>query len=92
MSYWVYDPKNLVSRGSLIPYKQKDAGEIFNFLTLFILLMTGYLHNTNQLNKHVNSVFLVFMTTFFLGIATGFEKEEKDDFVYGKYEDSLKIN
>ena len=91
MSYWVYDPKKLVSPSSLIPYKSSDSGEIFNFLTLFILAMSGYLHSTGELDKNLNLVFLIFITTFVLGVATGFEKEEKNEFVFGKYEDSLKI-
>ncbi len=93
MSYWIYDPKKLVSPSSFIPYKQSKPGEIFNFLTVFLMLFTGYLHKTNQLDNNLNSVFFVFLTTFILGVVSGNEgdKNLKGDFVFGKYEDSLII-
>lgn len=95
MTYWLYDPKKLATTSSIIPYRQKDLGELLNFLTFITMLTYLYVFKTNQMKKYGHFLIAVAMTIFFAGITVGRPKHKHDEFImrnFNNYDNSLFID
>ena len=96
MTYWIYDPKKLASSSTLIPYKQSNFGEIFNFLTVFCMFSYIYLYKTNQIEKHGKALLLTFISIFVMGTVLGLPKDKisinDNSNSFSEYQNSLFID
>jgi|DEB0MinimDraft_6_1074348.scaffolds.fasta_scaffold349319_1 hypothetical protein len=45
MTFWLYHPRQFFKSSSLLPYKSQDAGDMLNFLTVFLLSFSAYMKN-----------------------------------------------
>ena len=96
MTYWLYDPKKLASSSTLIPYKQNNVGEVFNFLTVLCMFAYIYLFKTQQIEKHGKNLFVTFLSILLLGVFLGMPKKNfslNEDFSsFSEYQNSLFID
>ena len=51
MTFWLYQPNQLFKSSSILPHKSKDAGDLLNFLTIFLLSFSAYMKN--KINNEV---------------------------------------
>tara|TARA_R110001632_G_scaffold5171_4_gene21114 strand:- start:2367 stop:2660 length:294 start_codon:yes stop_codon:yes gene_type:complete len=72
MTFWLYQPNQLFKSSSILPHKSKDAGDLLNFLTIFLLSFSAYMKNkiNNEVWKKMligGLLAIVVMSLFFSG-------------------------
>jgi amino acid permease len=96
MTFWLYDPKKLTSSSSIIPSRQKDIGDILNFLTFICVFVYVYLHKNNNIEKYKNIIIFSFGLISLLGVFSNRFIKDNDNnntlIDWGDYSSSLSID
>lgn len=74
MTYWLYDPKKLVSPGTFLFYNIRDLGDLMNFLTISVAFFYFYFRKKNQLKEKSRMLITVFSVVMIMGLLFGGNK------------------